>query len=81
MINRVRYLISQDGHEIYITVASFDKTYIQWLRSKRAISLPKGSFLTMTRYGPWLINRAEEIRGKMHFIIYEAAARSSMTTV
>ena len=61
MIYRVRYLISQEGHEIYIPVASFDNTYLQWLRSKRAISLPKDSFLNMARYGPWLIDRAEHV--------------------
>ncbi|KAJ5942053.1 hypothetical protein N7516_002221 [Penicillium verrucosum] len=52
---------SCDGHEIYISVASFDSTYLHWLRNKRAISRPKDSFLNMARYGPWFIDSAEHV--------------------
>ncbi|KAJ6190046.1 hypothetical protein N7519_000067 [Penicillium mononematosum] len=54
-------IISQDGPKMYITVTSFDNTYLQWLRRKRAIGLPAGSSLTMARYGPWSIQHERDV--------------------
>ncbi|KAJ5542893.1 hypothetical protein N7535_005315 [Penicillium sp. DV-2018c] len=59
--NGHRFLISQNGNELYITAASFDDTYLHWLRSNRPMRLSKNSFMRMTRYGPWLVGMAHDM--------------------
>lgn len=44
--------ISQNRHEIFITIAEYDSGYISYLRTKPA-SDEAPSFLTMHQYGPW----------------------------
>lgn len=50
IIYRHHFLVSQDNHEMFITVARFNDTYMHWLGIKRAIGLHKDGFLSMTRY-------------------------------
>ncbi|KAJ5943112.1 hypothetical protein N7516_003280 [Penicillium verrucosum] len=49
--NRPIFVISQDGIELYITTAFFNKTYLSWIKNKRE-KLPSDSFLQMNQCGP-----------------------------
>ncbi|KAF3016273.1 hypothetical protein E8E15_000784 [Penicillium rubens] len=52
--NTTRFHISQDRHEVFVTVAKYNQEYLDYLNNKLPLSL-KGdsSFLTMHQYGPW----------------------------
>jgi hypothetical protein len=54
-----RLLVSQDRHEIYLTFASCDATYINYLKDKKA---QPGGYLTMKTYGPWVIDDARSMK-------------------
>lgn len=45
-----RLLLSQDRHEIYLTIAEYDSNYIDYLRGNQRGLL---SFLAMNEFGPW----------------------------
>ncbi|PYH38808.1 uncharacterized protein BO87DRAFT_350287 [Aspergillus neoniger CBS 115656] len=45
-----RLIISQDRHEIYISVAEYDDNYIDYLQTGQTRNNP---FLVMHQYGPW----------------------------
>lgn len=47
-----RMLISQDRHEIFITIASYSVAYTQYLRGTRG---QHPAYLTLYEYGPWQI--------------------------
>lgn len=49
-----RLLISQDGHEIYVTIGSYDSDYVKYI-TDQALS-QADSFLVMRSYGPFLVN-------------------------
>ncbi|KAJ5943461.1 hypothetical protein N7516_003629 [Penicillium verrucosum] len=58
---RPLFLISQDGAELYVTAAIFDKTYLDWITNGRK-KLPNHKFLQMMQYGPWKLSRAEDMK-------------------
>lgn len=43
-------IISQDRHEIYLTVAEYDENYVAYLNEN---AVEKRPFLIMHQYGPW----------------------------
>ncbi|PLB52252.1 hypothetical protein P170DRAFT_472159 [Aspergillus steynii IBT 23096] len=45
-----RLLIAQDRHEIYVVIATYDDTYIQYLNGEE---VPSSCFMTMQEYGPF----------------------------
>lgn len=45
-----RLIISQDRHEIYISVAEYGNDYIDYLQTGQTHNDP---FLVMHQYGPW----------------------------
>ncbi|CAI7653386.1 unnamed protein product [Penicillium viridicatum] len=49
---RRRLLVSQDNHEIFLTIAGYDHQYLAYLKNGDASSDP---WLTMQTYGPWSI--------------------------
>ncbi|PYI02943.1 hypothetical protein BO78DRAFT_432519 [Aspergillus sclerotiicarbonarius CBS 121057] len=49
---KVRIHVSQDRHEIFLTVAQYDGDYIRYLEDKDHRSESK-SFMTMHQFGPW----------------------------
>ncbi|KAE8153590.1 hypothetical protein BDV25DRAFT_149138 [Aspergillus avenaceus] len=51
-LDKLRCHISQNRHEIFITIAEYDSGYVSYLRKKPAAGEPP-SFLTMHQYGPW----------------------------
>jgi hypothetical protein len=46
-------IISQDRHEIYLTVAKYDDEYIKYLSDKSYRNVFPSSFMTMHQFGPW----------------------------
>ena len=51
-----RLLISQDSHEIYITIGEYGEPYEEYLCTTKHMTQKKSaepSFLTMRQYGPW----------------------------
>lgn len=54
-----RLLISQDRHEVYLTVDEYNAEYIDYITRKEA-ELGK-TFLYMTEYGPYNIGDSSEI--------------------
>ncbi|KAJ5556356.1 hypothetical protein N7494_000271 [Penicillium frequentans] len=54
------FVISQDGVEIYLIVAVFDRRYVDYMKGRQS-SLPSGSFMQMHKFGPWPINKATEL--------------------
>lgn len=53
-----RLMISQDRHDIWVTMASHTDGWIEHLKDQQA---PAG-FLTMQEYGPWKIENHEHVR-------------------
>ncbi|KAK2805795.1 hypothetical protein FQN50_006071 [Emmonsiellopsis sp. PD_5] len=51
-VKKLRLLISQDRHEIFLTVAEYDDDYIKYLEDKNHRS-ESPSFMTMHQFGPW----------------------------
>ncbi|KAI2714312.1 hypothetical protein CBS147354_7481 [Penicillium roqueforti] len=49
--NTTRFHISQDRHQVYITVAQYDEKYLEYIVDGKLS--PDRSFLTMNQYGPW----------------------------
>lgn len=47
-----RFHVSQDRHEIFLTVAKYDDDYVRYLEDKNYRSGTR-SFMTMHQYGPW----------------------------
>lgn len=47
-----RLHISQDRHEIFITFAEYDESYIQYLNNTLPSKSPR-PFLKMCEFGPW----------------------------
>ncbi|KAJ5587728.1 uncharacterized protein N7459_003493 [Penicillium hispanicum] len=58
---KLRLHISQDRHEIYLTVAEYDDDYIRYLTDERK-STKAFSFLTMHEFGPWSTQDASHMR-------------------
>ena len=50
--------MSQDRHEIFLTIASYDDNYIKYLRGEGEES---HSFLEMQEYGPFAINKSDHM--------------------
>ncbi|KAA8641643.1 uncharacterized protein ATNIH1004_011779 [Aspergillus tanneri] len=49
---KMRIIVSQDRHEIFLTVAKYDDNYIKYLGDKNHRS-ESPSFMTMYQFGPW----------------------------
>ncbi|PLB38958.1 uncharacterized protein BDW47DRAFT_18344 [Aspergillus candidus] len=60
-LEKLRALISQDRHEIFITIAEYDSGYVTYLRKKPLNNEPL-SFLTMRQYGPWNTTHAGHMK-------------------
>lgn len=72
--------MSQDNHEIWLTIAKYDEEYIQYLRDELPTQQPVGSkrnsdsakpwpFMRMHQYGPWNIQSASSMRGLARIIV------------
>ncbi|MCJ1462256.1 hypothetical protein MMC07_000856 [Pseudocyphellaria aurata] len=48
-----RLLVSQDSHEIYLTIAEYDYDYMNYLHGNVQATIGKPSLMVMTQYGPW----------------------------
>ncbi|KAJ5531252.1 hypothetical protein N7527_004645 [Penicillium freii] len=59
--NRRVILFLQDGADLYVTLAAFDKTYLDWIKNKRK-KLPNHQFLQMNRYGSWNLTSADDMK-------------------
>ncbi|OOF90468.1 hypothetical protein ASPCADRAFT_179013 [Aspergillus carbonarius ITEM 5010] len=57
----LRILISQDRHEIYVTFAEYDATYIRYLNNTLGKDERSG-FLTLHVFGPWDTTRARDMK-------------------
>ncbi|KAL4783195.1 hypothetical protein BJX76DRAFT_348788 [Aspergillus varians] len=58
--NKLRIHISQDRHEIFITVAEYDEDYLAYLRNEQHDEAK--SFLTMHQQGPWDTESSSDMR-------------------
>ncbi|KAJ5946128.1 hypothetical protein N7454_002967 [Penicillium verhagenii] len=54
------FLISQDGVELYVIVADFDQRYVDFARGRR-LTITEDHFMKMHKFGPWLIDRFEDL--------------------
>lgn len=52
--------MSQDRHEIYITVAEYGQNYVKYLENELAEG-EKPGFLTIRQFGPWSTKRRDEM--------------------
>lgn len=57
-------LVSQDRHEVYLTIACFDVAYVDYLRGK-----PVKSFLTMHEFGPFLFSDPDRVEILARYIL------------
>ncbi|PKY02228.1 hypothetical protein P168DRAFT_329186 [Aspergillus campestris IBT 28561] len=60
-LEKLRVHVSQDQHEIFITIAEYDSGYVSYLRKKPHNNEPP-SFLTMCQYGPWITTHAGHMK-------------------
>jgi hypothetical protein len=68
-----RLLISQDRHEIYITLAVFDADYVEYVCGL----MPKqGSFLKMREFGPFVTDNHEHMAILGYFMLAFAIQES-----
>ena len=64
-LNR-RLLVSQDNHEIFLTIAGYDDGYLAYLKNGDASSDPR---LTMQTYGPWSITHPSHMENLATIIL------------
>ena len=55
------FLISQDGHELYISVAQADNRWINYIYDIKK-TIQKEEFLKIHYYGPWHINKKMDVQ-------------------
>jgi hypothetical protein len=69
--NRVRVLISQDRHEIFVTFAEYDSAYAAYLNDIRKGTgpTPADIFLVMSEYGPFNTTISEHMEELGAFIL------------
>lgn len=61
--NNRRFIISQDRHEVFVTVAEYNQNYLEYLRNTEPSSPEdSSSFLTMNQYGPWNISSKSSVK-------------------
>ncbi|PLN78854.1 hypothetical protein BDW42DRAFT_174009, partial [Aspergillus taichungensis] len=60
-LEKLRAHVSQDRHEIFITIAEYDSSYVSYLR-KNPLDDEAPSFLTMHQYGPWNTTHAGHMK-------------------
>jgi hypothetical protein len=53
-----RVIISQDRHEIYVTVGTFDDNYVRYVQDEVEYA---NSFLRMKEYGPFNVNKPKQM--------------------
>ncbi|KAL8346407.1 hypothetical protein RB598_000352 [Gaeumannomyces tritici] len=56
-----RVLVSQNRDEIYITIATFDKSYTEYITGARPQMSGQTSFLRLVEYGPYLTNNKDQM--------------------
>lgn len=56
-----RIIISQDRHEIYITIAEYDGLYIKYLKDELLPGDDRLALMTMNQYGPWLVDSSRDM--------------------
>lgn len=61
-----RLLVSQDRHEIYVTIAEFDADYINYICGRESINR---SFLNMQDYGPFRTDKRNHMSAFGHLIL------------
>jgi hypothetical protein len=64
-ISHRRLLISQDKHEIYVTVAIFDDDYIKYIQDRG----PGTSFLKLTEFGPFPVTDHKRMKYLGEFML------------
>lgn len=57
--NARRILVSQDGHEIYITFPEYDENWASYLNGG---SIARAGFMEMVKYGPYCIDNAKHMQ-------------------
>jgi hypothetical protein len=66
--------VSQDGHEIYLTFASYPIEYRQYLNKQGAIS--PNAYMTMQSYGSWKIGKKDGM-AELYRVIVEVTLLAS----
>ncbi|EDN09882.1 predicted protein [Histoplasma mississippiense (nom. inval.)] len=74
-INRF-VLLSQDRHQVYLTVAEYDEDYIKFLKEETDPTADEKSFLLITSFGPWNVNSESSVR-KLCPILLALTTRAS----
>lgn len=66
-----RLLVSQDRHEIYLTFAEFDRSYVDYLAGQDNGKNAKGSpsLMKMKTYGPYEITRHTHMKVLGEFLL------------
>lgn len=68
-----RLLISQDRHEIFLSVATYTSAYVKYLHGDKQYQDGKAqdasSFLKITEYGPWNIEKHGHMKHLAHVIV------------
>jgi hypothetical protein len=59
-------LIAQDEDEIYLAFASYNKSYLNYLRRDIQRST---AFLTIQEYGPWDIKKVAEVENLSQILV------------
>ncbi len=63
-----RALISQNRREIWVTIASYDNDYVDYI-SGNDPSASKNPFMTMKRYGPFPIEDGDHVKALCHMLL------------
>ncbi|KAK2813958.1 hypothetical protein FQN50_000359 [Emmonsiellopsis sp. PD_5] len=61
-------LLSQDRHEVFLTVPTYDANYIKHLKGEADATTPK-SLLKMTSYGPWDIYNGKSLNNLCRYLL------------
>lgn len=51
--------MSQNRHEIYLTIAEYDDAYVEYLHNKNKDTK---SMMKMNEFGPWLVDNKSHMR-------------------
>ena len=63
-----RLMISQDRHEIYLTVAEYDQEYIRYLNNEQP-ARDEISLMKMNEFRPWVVQDRYEMQSLGEIIL------------
>ncbi|EJT71723.1 hypothetical protein GGTG_10977 [Gaeumannomyces tritici R3-111a-1] len=64
-----RLLIAQDRHEVFLTIATFDKAYVEYIRNEPNRNRSARTFLCLKQCGPFTITKCQDMKVLSYLVL------------